>query len=51
VAAVSVELERRLPPLEMGYTRGVVGAHVVIYNPQQNWCDIMKDVVALSPGD
>jgi len=41
-----VELERRLPPLEMGYTRGVVGAHVVIYNRSTNVIvDIMKDVV------
>jgi hypothetical protein len=40
-----VELERRLPPLEAGYARGVIGAHVVIYNRSTNVIvDIMKDV-------
>ena len=41
-----VELERRLPPLEAGYGRGVIGAHVVIYNRSTNVIvDIVKDVV------
>jgi hypothetical protein len=41
-----VELERRLPPLEVGYSRGVIGAHVVIYNRSTNVIvDIVKDVV------
>ncbi len=40
-----VELERRLPPLEAGYARGVIGAHLVIYNRSTNIIvDIMKDV-------
>jgi hypothetical protein len=40
-----VELERQLPPLEPGYSRGVIGAHVVIYNRSTNVIvDIMKDV-------
>ena len=41
-----VELERRLPPLEPGYTRGVIGAHVVIYNQSTSVIvDIVKNVV------
>jgi hypothetical protein len=41
-----VELERRLPPVEAGYARGVIGAHIVIYNRSTNVVvDIMKDVV------
>jgi len=41
-----VELERQLPPLEAGYSRGVIGAHVVIYNRSTNVIvDIVKDVV------
>jgi hypothetical protein len=41
-----VELERRLPPVEMGYARGVIGAHLVIYNRSTNVIvDIMRDVV------
>lgn len=41
-----VELERQLPPLETGYARGVIGAHLVIYNRSTNIIvDIMKDVV------
>ena len=40
-----VELERQLPPLEPGYSRGVIGAHVVIYNRSTNVIvDIVKDV-------
>jgi hypothetical protein len=40
-----VELERQLPPLEAGYGRGVIGAHVVIYNRSTNVIvDIVKDV-------
>ena len=46
VQPVPVELERRLPPLEPGYGRGVIGAHVVIYNRSTNVIvDIVKDVV------
>src|SRR5713226_2729009 len=41
-----VELERRLPPLEPGYTRGVIGAHIVIYNQSTSVIvDIVKNVV------
>jgi len=41
-----VELERQLPPVEAGYARGVIGAHLVIYNRSTNVIvDIMKDVV------
>jgi hypothetical protein len=41
-----VALERRLPPLEPGYARGVIGAHLVIYNRSTNVIvDIVKDVV------
>jgi len=41
-----VALERQLPPLEPGYSRAVVGAHLVIYNRSTNVVvDIMKDVV------
>jgi len=41
-----VELERQLPPVEAGYARGVIGAHIVIYNRSTNVIvDIMKDVV------
>ena len=40
------ELERRLPPLEAGYVRGVIGAHIVIYNRSTSVIvDVMKDVV------
>src|SRR5260221_5810599 len=40
-----VALERQLPPLESGYSRGVIGAHVVIYNRNTNVIvDILKDV-------
>ena len=46
VQPVPVELERRLPPVEAGYSRGVIGAHVVIYNRSTNVIvDIVKDVV------
>jgi hypothetical protein len=46
VQPVPVELERRLPPLETGYSRGVIGAHIVIYNRSTNVIvDIVKDVV------
>ena len=41
-----VELERRLPPVETGYVRGVIGAHIVIYNRSTNVIvDVMRDVV------
>ena len=40
------ELVRQLPPVEPGYARGVIGAHVVIYNRSTNVVvDIVKDVV------
>src|SRR6266481_3366140 len=40
-----VELERQLPPLQAEYRRGVIGAHVVIYNRNTNVIvDILKDV-------
>jgi hypothetical protein len=40
-----VELERQLPPVEVGYSRGVIGAHVVIYNRSTNVIvDIVKNV-------
>jgi hypothetical protein len=40
------ELVRQLPPVEPGYARGVIGAHVVIYNRSTNVIvDIVKDVV------
>ena len=41
-----VELVRQLPPVEPGYARGVIGAHVVVYNRNTNVIvDIVKDVV------
>jgi hypothetical protein len=41
-----VELERQLPPVEAGYARGVIGAHLVIYNRSTHVIvDIVKDVV------
>ena len=40
------ELERQLPPLPAEYQRGVIGAHVVIFNKNTNVIvDVMKDVV------
>ena len=41
-----VELVRQLPPVEPGYARGVIGAHVVLYNRSTNIIvDVVKDVV------
>src|SRR5467141_1717522 len=41
-----VELERQLPPVEVGYVRGVIGAQIVIYNRSTSVIvDVMKDVV------
>ena len=41
-----VELERQLPPLPADYRRGVIGAHVVIFNRNTNVIvDVFKDVV------
>ena len=41
-----VELERQLPPLPAAYRRGVIGAHLVIFNKNTNVIvDVMKDVV------
>ena len=40
-----VELERQLPPLPAEYRRGVIGAHVVIFNRNTNVIvDLLKDV-------
>jgi hypothetical protein len=40
-----VELERELPPLPADYRRGVIGAHLVIFNRNTNVIvDVMKDV-------
>jgi len=40
------ELERQLPPLPADYRRGVIGAHIVIFNRNTNVIvDVMKDVV------
>src|SRR5690242_4733961 len=41
-----VEISRELPPLPPAYQRGVIGAHVVIFNKSTNVIvDVMKDVV------
>jgi hypothetical protein len=41
-----VDLERQLPPVEAGYVRGVIGAHIVIYNRSTSVIvDVMKNVV------
>lgn len=41
-----VELERQLPPLPAEYQRGVIGAHVVIFNKNTNVIvDVLKNVV------
>lgn len=40
-----VELERQLPPLPAEYRRGVIGAHIVIFNRNTNVIvDVLKDV-------
>lgn len=39
-----VELERRLPPLQDGYRRGVIDGHAVIYNSRTN---VIIDVAVL----
>jgi hypothetical protein len=40
-----VELERQLPPLPAEYRRGVIGAHVVIFNRNTNVIvDVLKGV-------
>src|SRR6267378_3999346 len=40
-----VELERQLPPLPTEYRRGVIGAHIVIFNRNTNVIvDVLKDV-------
>src|SRR5882724_11356782 len=42
----SVEVEHQLPPLPQEYGRGVIGAHIVIFNRNTNVIvDVMKDVV------
>ena len=39
------ELERQLPPLPAEYRRGVIGAHIVIFNRNTNVIvDVLKDV-------
>jgi len=41
-----VEVEHQLPPLPQEYGRGVIGAHIVIFNRNTNVIvDVMKDVV------
>jgi hypothetical protein len=41
-----VEVERRLPPLTEEYRRGVIGAHIVVFNRNTSVIvDVMKDVV------
>ena len=41
-----VELERRLPPLPPDYRRGVIGAHIVVFNRNTNVIvDVLHDVV------
>src|SRR2546427_11426104 len=41
----TAELERQLPPLPAEYRRGVIGAHIVIFNRHTNvTVDVMKDV-------
>ncbi len=43
---LEMELERQLPPVDAGYVRGVIGAHIVIYNRSTSVIvDVMKDVV------
>jgi len=40
-----VELERELPPLPAEYRRGVIGAHIVIFNRNANVVvDVLRDV-------
>ena len=39
-----VAIERRLPPLPAGYSRGVIDAHAVIYNTRTN---VIVDVAML----
>ncbi len=40
-----VELERQLPPLPADYRRGVIGAHIVVFNRHTNLIvDVFKDV-------
>ncbi len=40
-----VELERQLPPLPAEYRRGVIGAHIVIFNKNTNVIvDVLKNV-------
>src|SRR5438477_8572069 len=40
-----VELERQLPPLPAEYRRGVIGAHIVVFNRNTNVIvDVLKDV-------
>ena len=40
-----LELERQLPPLPAEYRRGVIGAHIVIFNRNTNVIvDVLKDV-------
>jgi hypothetical protein len=40
-----VELERQLPPLPAEYRRGVIGAHIVIFNRNTNVIvDVLRDV-------
>ena len=41
-----IELERQLPPLPTEYRRGVIGAHIVVFNRNtQLIVDVFKDIV------
>ena len=41
-----LELERQLPPLPSDYRRGIIGAHVVIFNKNTNViADVLLDVI------
>ena len=42
VEACPVELERQLPPLPAEYRRGVIGAHIVVFNRNTN---VLVDVL------
>ncbi|HYT22302.1 MAG TPA: hypothetical protein VEW05_19000 [Candidatus Polarisedimenticolia bacterium] len=45
VEACPVELERQLPPLPAEYRRGVIGAHIVVFNRNTNvLVDVLRDV-------
>jgi len=40
------ELERQLPPCPPSYQRGIIGAHIVVFNrTTRHIVDVMKNVV------